>query len=88
MDNTVIIVVCTMLTAFFTALPSIKNGKQKKDIAEIKQILVMRKEENSITLDAAEAAIDAAISLGKNGPCKDAKKRIVDYRNKCLEHRL
>jgi hypothetical protein len=60
----------------------------QQDIQKIKVTLDMRKEENSIMLDASEAAIDAAISLGQNGPCKDAKIRITKYRKECLEHRL
>jgi formate dehydrogenase assembly factor FdhD len=68
--------------------PNKALGEVQQDIQKIKVTLEMRKEENSITLDASEAAIDAAISLGQNGPCHDAKKRITKYRKECLEHRL
>ena len=95
MDNTVIIVICTTLTAYFTALPSNKNSKQKKDIAEtkkdiseIKQILGYRKEENSIAFEAAEAALEAVMTGKTNGKCKKAKDRIDEYQNRCLAHRL
>jgi hypothetical protein len=77
------------------ALERIVNRKPSKDFAEIKQhcketreILEVRKEENSITLDATEAVLDAVMKGKPNGKCDAAMTRIKDYRNKCLEHRL
>lgn len=81
--------------AAIMALEKILNRGHNKKIEDVDkkvtlalQILEVRKEENSITLDASEAAVDAAISLGANGECRKAKQRIVEYRDKCLEQRL
>lgn len=95
MDSSFYVTIGAVAVAIINLIPQLSNKKLKKDVAEIKEhckktteMMNMRKEESIIAFEAAEAAIDAAISLGKNGDCVIAKNRMMKYKEKVIEQRL
>jgi uncharacterized Fe-S cluster-containing protein len=89
MDNNLLVTLVALLTAVVSLVASkIGTSKEmKKDIKDIKTSVEIRKEENSILIDASEASLRVLVESGHNGSCKEAYGRLKAYKESCIENR-